>query len=271
MVNIHKAFSKGVNWAKIITLLWKCEQSSMVKVFQQHLWQDSILAIKLSVKFDDFETFYGHFTNRLPQTSEQSRQRVASTIVRRFFPGRNLDQASRLTWRSYKDENLLQHLMRYQFLLSEPVIAEFGKLHILTREPGDRLEFQELANSFIQELYGEVKPDLKKKLSGALQATGLVTRSKQTMYVREQSDIERAFGILLHVLFAPQPTTIAVQDILNHVFWRYLGLRSPSEVIKLLRWLEAKKILVKYVRADQLEQVTTAYSANEILNHKRLP
>jgi hypothetical protein len=91
------------------------------------------------------------------------------------------------------------------------------------------------------------------------------------MYVREQTDIERAFGVLLHVLFAPQSTTIAVKDILNHVFWRYLGLREPSDVVKLLRWLEAQRIILKYVRADQLEQVTTTYSADEILNHKRLP
>lgn len=243
----------------------------MVKVFQQHLWQDSVFAIKLSIDFDDFQTFYTHFINKLPQTSEQSRQRAASTIARRFFPGRTLNQPSRLIWRSYKDETLLQHLMRYQFLLSEPVIAEFGKLYILTRQPGEQLEFQELANSFIQELYGECKPELKEKLSGALQATGLVTRSQKMVYVRDQTDIDRAFGVLLHVLFSPRPTTIAVQNILNHVFWRYLGLRSPNEVIKLLRRLEAKKILVKYVRADQLEQVTTAYSADEILNCKRLP
>lgn len=207
----------------------------MVKVFQQHLWQDSIFAIKLSSNFGNFEAFYAQLISKLPQTSDQSRQRAASTIVRRFFPESNLDQPSRLTWHSYKDETLLQHLMRYQFLVSEPVIAEFGKLHIFSRQPGDYLEFR-LADLFIQELYGEVKPDLKKKLSGALQATGLVTRartgksagaSQKIMYVRAQTDIERAFAVLLHVLFSPQPTTIAVQDILNHVFWRYLGCDRP--------------------------------------------
>jgi hypothetical protein len=161
--------------------------------------------------------------------------------------------------------------MRYQFLVSEPVIADFAKLHVLNCEPGDRLEFGKLADAFLQETYGEVKPQLRQKLSAALQATGLVTRSQKIIYVRELSDLERAFGVLLHVLFAPQPTTIAVQDILNHVFWRYLGLRDPSDVVKLLRYLEAKKIIVKYVRADQLEQVTTAYNADEILNHKKLP
>jgi len=48
-------------------------------------------------------------------------------------------------------------------------------------------------------------------------------------------------------------------------------LRSHSDVIKLLRLLESKKILAKYVRADQLEQVTTIYSANEILTYRKLP
>ncbi len=243
----------------------------MVKVFQQHLWQDSIFAIKLSSKFKTFEDFYAKLTEELPQTSEETRKRVASTILSRFFPGKSLAQPTQLTWKSYEDENLLQALMRYQFLASEPVIAEFVKLHILTCQPGDLLEFHELADQFIKELYGEAKPDLRKNLSGVLQATGLVTRSKQSLYVREQIELERAFGILLHVLFAPQPTTIDVQDILNHVFWCYLGLRSHTEVIKLLRWLESKKILAKYVRADQLEQVTTIYSADEIMNYRKLP
>lgn len=242
----------------------------MAKFIHDHIWQDSIFAIKLSCKASDFEVFYGQLLEKLPQTSEETRRRNAGTIVRRFFPERTLNQPTRLTWRNYKDESLLQHLMRYQFLVSEPVIADFAKLHVLNCEPGEILEFGELADSFLQQTYGEVKPKLKQRLSAALQATGLVTRSQKIMYVRDQTDIERAFGVLLHVLFAPQPTTIAVKDILNHVFWRYLGLRSPNDVIKLLRWLEAKKIIVKYVRADQLEQVTTAYGADEILNHKRL-
>ncbi len=242
----------------------------MAKFLHDHMWSDSILAIKLSCKFSDFEAFYDKLIEKLPQTSEETRKRGAGTIVRRFFPERTLNQPTRLTWRTYKDDSLIQHLMRYQFLVSEPVIADFAKLQILNREPGERLEFGELADSFLQETYGEVKPKLRQRLSAALQATGLVTRSQQVMYVRELPDLERAFGVLLHVLFAPQPTTIAVQDILNHVFWRYLGLRDPTDVVKLLRYLEAKKIIVKYVRADQLEQVTTAYGADEILNHKRL-
>lgn len=242
----------------------------MAKYIQDHMWQDSIFAIKLSCKASEFDTFYSQLLEKLPQTSEETRRRNAGTIVRRFFPEKILNQPTRLTWRNYKDDSLLQHLMRYQFLVSEPVIADFAKLHVLNCEPGAILEFGELADSFLQQTYGEVKPTIKHRLSGALQATGLVTRSQKIMYVRDQTDIERAFGVLLHVLFAPKPTTIAVKDILNHVFWRYLGLRSPSDVVKLLRCLEAKKIILKYVRADQLEQVTTTYSADEVLNNKRL-
>jgi C-terminal processing protease CtpA/Prc len=232
----------------------------MVKVFQEHYWQDSIVAIKLSCKFKNYEDFYVKLIEELPQTSEASRKRIANTILLRFFPEKSLDQPTQLAWKTYRDEQLLQALMRYQFLVSEPVISEFVKRYVLTAQPGDRLEFHELADPFIKELYREAKPNLQSKLSGALQATGLVTRSKQSLYVREQID-----------MFAPQPTTIDVQDILNHVFWRYLGMRSPTEVIKLLRWLESKKILAKYVRADQLEQVTTIYTSAEILNHRKLP
>jgi hypothetical protein len=242
----------------------------MAKFFQDHMWQDSIFAIKLSCKISDFDLFYSQLIEKMPQNSAETRRQSANTIARRFFPKKSLNQPTRQTWQIYKDENLLQHLMRYQFLMSEPVIADFAKLQVFSHEPGESLEFRKLADRFIEQTYGEVKPKLRNKLSGALQATGLLTRVKGIMYVRELLDLERAFGVLLHLLFAPQPTTIAVKDILNHVFWRYLGVRSPSDVVKLLRWLEARKIILKYVRADQLEQVTTAYSADEILNNKTL-
>jgi len=242
----------------------------MAKFFQDHIWQESIFAIKLSCRISDFDLFYRQLIEKLPQNSAETRRRNANIIVQRFFPEKTLNQPTRQAWQIYKDENLLQHLMRYQFLMSEPVIANFAKLQVFRREPGECLDFGKLADSFIEQTYGEVKPKLRDNLSGALQATGLVTRVKRSMYVRELSDLERAFGILLHVLFAPNPTTIAVKDILSHTFWQYLGLRSPSNVVKLLRWLEARKIILKYVRVDQLEQVTTAYSAEEILHNKRL-
>lgn len=127
----------------------------MAKFFQDHMWRDSIFAIKLSCKISDFESFYGQLIEKLPQTSEETRRQGAGMIVKRFFSEKTLNQPTRLTWRSYKDEKLLQHLMRYQFLMSEPVIADFAKLNVLNREPGDHLEFRDLADSFLQQTYGE--------------------------------------------------------------------------------------------------------------------
>ncbi|MUG97962.1 hypothetical protein F7734_38905 [Scytonema sp. UIC 10036] len=124
----------------------------MAKFLQDYMWQDSIFAIKLSCEASNFKAFYSQLHEELPQTSKETRRRNAGTIVRRFFPERSLKQATRLTWRSYEDEKLLQHLMRYQFLVSEPVIADFAaKLYVLNSEPGDRLEFRELADSFLQQ------------------------------------------------------------------------------------------------------------------------
>ncbi len=70
-----------------------------------------------------------------------------------------------------------------------------------------------------------------------------------------------SFLVVFHSIFSPAgPRTIELQQILQHPFWKYLGLKSEQSVRAILREAEASRLFGKYVAADQLEQVTTCFS-----------
>ena len=75
--------------------------------------------------------------------------------------------------------------------------------------------------------------------------------------------------LLLHHLFAPAgPRTVELRNLFAHPFWKYLGYKSPDAVRNVLRAADLAGLVGKYVVADQLEQVTTCYSLDELLTRR---
>jgi hypothetical protein len=75
--------------------------------------------------------------------------------------------------------------------------------------------------------------------------------------------------LLVHYLFAADgPRTVEISRVLSNPFWKYLGYKSEDSVRAVMREADAAKLIGKYVVADQLEQVTTCYSLNELLIQK---
>jgi hypothetical protein len=116
------------------------------------------------------------------------------------------------------------------------------------------------------------KPPVKtlKRLKMNLAKLGFLDRSptKGDRLKRIQLN-KTSFIVVFHSIFSPAgPRTIEIQQILQHPFWKYLGLKSEQSVRAILREAEASGLLGKYVAADQLEQVTTCFSLSEILNRR---
>jgi hypothetical protein len=78
-----------------------------------------------------------------------------------------------------------------------------------------------------------------------------------------------AFLVVLHYVFAPNgPRTTEMRHLLAHPFWKYLGYKSEDAVRVVLREADALGLIGKYVVADQLEQVTTCLTLEEIFERK---
>jgi hypothetical protein len=72
--------------------------------------------------------------------------------------------------------------------------------------------------------------------------------------------------LLIHHLFAPNgPRTVELRNLFAHPFWKYLGHKAEDAVRAVLRAADVAGLVGKYVVADQLEQVTTCFSLDELL------
>lgn len=236
-------------------------------IFQRLLWKESIKAVKDSIRFKNFKNFRKHLQEHLPQNSSYVRKRYTSSIIRWFFPDQSLNNLPAKVWHSYKNNQILQDVMRYFYLEKEPIVAEFICEYLIPLEPGTTIQ-SEYLKDFLIKKYGRVKKDPLNYLSAAIRDLGFTYRNKTTIIVCNLQLPKTSFTILVHYLFASTPQTVSLEEILTHKFWMYLGIRDRNAVKKILKEADTKEIIAKYVVADQLEQITTKYTLDEFLQKR---
>lgn len=96
-----------------------------LSTLQDFPFKTSIQAVKASIDFQSYDDFYRYMVDHLPQNSPITRQRYASLIGMRYFPGLSLDTLLPQVWKAYQDGKILVDLMRVLALEAEPLIARF--------------------------------------------------------------------------------------------------------------------------------------------------
>jgi hypothetical protein len=244
--------------------------SSRLSTLQSFPYAGGLQAIKESTEFTDFETFYQHLLQNLPQNSPGTRKRYASMVIRWFFPERKLGGLLPTVWKVYGDEQLLQELMRATTLAVEPVIANFVTQVILPVEPGERFSAEFMRN-YIVATYGAYKENSNKRLLITLRHLGFLIRNGSEWLVAAIPRPADALLLLLHSWLAPTPRIVRVSELLAEPFWRHLGIRHEDDVRHILRDAAAAGLLARYAVVDELEQITTRYTVEEyIANQSRL-
>ena len=92
-----------------------------------------------------------------------------------------------------------------------------------------------------------------------------LSRTTRTAF---QDDVACEIPVREHTFAPSQPRTIELRNLLANPFWKYLGFKSEDEVRRILREADAAGLVGKYVVADQLEQVTTCLTLDELLAKK---
>ncbi len=244
------------------------EQQEHPLIFQRLLWEESIWAIKESIRFTHFQNFRSHIKQNLPQNSQYVRKRYTSSILYWFFPDRSLDTLPALVWKAYHDDCILKDIMRYLYLDREKIVANFVLEYILPLTPGAVVDAPYFED-YLRKEYGVVKKDPKNFLRCAIRDLGFIEKNtRQNAIVQALSLPKTAILILIHYLFAQRPQTVSVKNILAHNFWKLLGIRKIEDVKKILREADAKGLISKYIIADQLEQITTKFTLKEFLDRK---
>ena len=239
------------------------------KTIQDVLLAEGLLALKVAHEVKSPDELQDILVKRLGQNSMETRRRYAQSIGRWFFPDGLAGLLSRV-WRAYEDEAISTDLLRWSYLNQEPIMGRCVAEALFPCETGLVMPATYF-DKFLQDHLGEPASEkTRKRLKTNLKKLGFLERAKgkpdRLLPVVTQ---KTSFLILLHHLFAAQAVrTVELKNLVTNPFWKYLGYKSEDGVRALLRDLDAVGLVGKYVVADQLEQVTTCFTLDELLERR---
>ena len=239
------------------------------KTIQDVLIQEGMLALKLALDAKSPEELQEILIKRLGQNSMETRRRYAQSIVRWFCSDGPTGLLPRV-WRAYEDEAITTDLLRWSYLNQEPIMGRCVAEALFPCENGLAMPATYF-DKFLHDHLGEAPPEkTRERLKINLKKIGFLERAKtkpdRLLPVVTQ---KTSFLILLHHLFAAKAVrTVELRNLVANPFWKYLGYKSEDAVRALLREADAAGLVGKYVVADQLEQVTTCFTLDEILERR---
>ncbi len=241
------------------------ETASLYPTIQSVLWATSVTMAQACDRFESYDEFYDYVLTNLPQNSPTTRRKYAGLVQRRFFPERSLHGLIPSVWRGYHDERILTDVMRVALLEAEPAVARFVLTQILSLTPGCTLPL-DTVHGFIRETYGEFKYDSYKRLLTSCRDLGYLECYNGELVVEYIPAPADAFLILLHQRLAPSPRIVRLKDVLATEWWRFLGIRNPDDLRRILHQAADAGLVARFAKVDELEQVTTRYSGEAFLD-----
>jgi hypothetical protein len=240
-----------------------------VKAIQDVLLAEGSLAVKLSVDCQSLEQLQDVLLGKLGQNSVETRRRYVQSITRWFFSD-GFNGILRRAWLAYEDDAILSDLLRWSFLQQEPVMAASVAKALFPLENGIAIPATYF-DKFLADYFGEAPPEkTRERLKTNLKKLGFLERGRgKADRLAPVVPQKTSFLILLHHLFAVKSVrTVELRHLFTNPFWKLLGYKSDDTVRSLLREADASGAIAKYIVADQLEQVTTCFAFDELLERK---
>jgi len=239
------------------------------KSLQDLLFKEGLEAAKLSANAASLDDLQRLLVAQFGQNSLETRTRYAQSVIRWFFPG-DIDCLTRRVWIAYEDEQIESDILRYLYLAAEPIVGMCVESDLFPLENGMMIPATYFDRVLRSTLGQDPPPKTQERLKSNLMRLGFLARERgkpdrlNSLVPNKTSTI-----LLVHYLFAAEgPRTVEISRVLSNPFWKYLGYKSEDSVRAVMREADAAKLIGKYVVADQLEQVTTCYSLNELLIQK---
>jgi hypothetical protein len=243
--------------------------SRLSKALQDLLFSEALLATKLSVDCDTLEKLQAQLVARLGQNSQETRIRYSQSVLRWFFADGIAGLAGRV-WAAYQDEGIQKDILRYLYLTAEPLLGGCVADALYPLEEGMLIPPNYFDQYLRERLGGEPSPKIRGRLKTNLMRLGFLTRARgKPDRLTPVIPTKTAFLIVFHYVFATNgQRTVEIRLLFANPFWKYLGFKSEDAVRAVLREADVAGLLGKYVVADQLEQVTTCLTLDEILVRK---
>ncbi len=240
-----------------------------IRSIQDLLLNEGLLAAQLSAEIDSIDHLQEELIGRFSQNSQETRKRYAQSVLKWFFPD-GINGIVRRSWLAYGDESIELDLLRYLYLNVEPMMGSCVAEALFPLEEGMLIP-SDYFDRFLNDYLGEVPPPkTRKRLKSNLMRLGFLSRERgKPDRLTPVIATKTGFLILLHHLFAADALrTIELRRLFAHPFWKYIGMKSEDAVRRVLREADTAGFLGKYVVADQLEQITTSMTLDEIFRTK---
>jgi len=243
--------------------------SASPRAIQDALLPEGLQAVQWSVEYQSVEELQDALIKRLGQNSLETRRRYSQSILKWFFPD-GIDGVLPRVWRAYADEAIINDLLRYSYLFQEALMGACVADALFPLEIGLVIP-PSYFDKFLTDFLRETPPEkTRERLKINLKRLGFLERAKgKPDRLASVAPQKTSFLILLHHLFAPRSVrTVELRNLFANPFWKYLGYKTEDAVRSLLRGADAAKAVGKYIVADQLEQVTTCFTFEELLERK---
>ena len=239
------------------------------KAIQDVLMPEGLMALKLAQDVKSLDDLQELLLKRLGQNSMETRRRYAQSIISWFFADGLAGLLPRV-WQAHQDEAVAFDLLRWSYLNHEPIMGRCVAEALFPCENGLAMPATYF-DRFLQDCLGEAPPEkTRERLKMNLKRIGFLERTRgkpdRLLPVIPQ---KTSLLVLLHHLFAAKAVrTVELRNLFANPFWKYLGYKSEDTVRAALREADAAGLIGKYVVADQLEQVTTCLTLDELLERK---
>lgn len=245
------------------------KRTAVKKTISDLRLQEAVFAVKQSVQCRDLEQLRTVLISRIDQNSQETRLRYARFVLHWFFAD-GFDGIARKTWMAYQDDKILSDILRFLYLDREPVMGACVADCLFPLEIGMRVPSAVFDRFLIGYFGADPTKKTSQRLKSNLKLLGILERCRgEDDRLASPGPSKISLLILTHHIFAPtEPRTIELRHLLAKPFWKYLGFKSEDEVRRILRDADAAGLIGKYVVADQLEQVTTCLTVDELLAKK---
>jgi len=230
-----------------------------MQVVQDLVWPDSIVAATMTDGASDIEAFRERITDdAFTQPSFQTRHRYASYFIKWFLPSISLTDPVAIVWKAFHDKTSLEHVMRWQFVTSNPLVAGFVDGELAHVPPGDVVDG--VAQMYLAQTIGAVNERTINRLKASLRKIGLLELHQRAHYRIIPDVSPRAVAVLLACLFAPEPQAVSMATLMDDPWWKRLGLIDGAAVRTKLQETADRGLITRVAKMDSLDQITTRYS-----------
>ena len=234
----------------------------VARIYDKDLVEHALDQIPEAINFTDIDSYRNHLVEKIRFNSLATRQRAASYLIGRYFPGEVLHRDLVEFAAKTVGKPALSDVLFYLTCRMEPIVASVADEVVFPSLPEGgvaRIRIQE----FVQARFPASKSvsDMTQAIVRTFERfrIGTSTRTRLNVSLREGS--LAAFGYVLHLEF-PEPGMYSFERLFNGPMHRWL-LWDQQWMTRQLYLLREAGLLSKVSEIDRMRQFTTKYPLEE--------